>query len=65
MNVTDRRKITLEIGCCGDCPYYNWKPKQTSKRGCMKGANAAIGNGHFFEDCPLEFSVIEKEAGDA
>ena len=46
-----KRIIEIEIGCCGDCPYYNWK-----KHKCGQGA---IDNGddrdHFFADCPLKW----------
>ena len=25
------RYIKIEVGCCGDCPYYNWKKHKCSK----------------------------------
>lgn len=32
-----RRYIKIEVGCCGECPYYSWK-----KHKCGKGATAEV-----------------------
>lgn len=50
-----RRKIKLDIGCCGDCPYYNWK-----KHKCSEGASLELdARKPFYDDCPLDFEDYE------
>lgn len=44
------RIIEIEIGCCGDCPFYKWK-----KHKCSKGAvDEGEAQDHFYVDCPLQ-----------
>lgn len=51
------RYIKIEAGCCGDCPYYNWK-----KHKCGKGATKEITpQDHFYSDCPLEWEWKEEQ----
>lgn len=55
-----RRYIKIEVGCCGECPYYNWK-----KHKCSKGATAEVDYRiPFYDDCPLEWEEIEREEGE-
>lgn len=55
-----RRYIKIEIGCCGECPYYSWK-----KHKCSKGATAEVDYRiPFYDDCPLEYEEIEREEGE-
>lgn len=52
-----RRYIRIEVGCCGDCPYYNYR-----KHKCGKGAvNETRPFDPFYDDCPLEWEEIERE----
>lgn len=46
------RIIEIEIGCCGDCPYYNWE-----KHKCDKGAidEGTPRDRLFYKDCPLKW----------
>ncbi|WP_160202276.1 MULTISPECIES: hypothetical protein [Anaerotruncus] len=47
-----KRIIEIEIGCCGDCPFYNWK-----KHSCDKGAtNEGAPQDNYYADCPLTWS---------
>lgn len=46
-----KRIIEIEIGCCGDCPFYNWK-----RHNCNKGAkDEGNAQDHFYADCPLKW----------
>lgn len=36
-----KRIIEIEIGYCGDCPFYNWK-----RHKCNKGANHQFDHIH-------------------
>lgn len=50
------RYIKIEVGCCGDCPYYDWK-----KHKCKKGATKeAMPQDPFYDDCPLEWEEMEE-----
>lgn len=50
-----KRIIEIKIGCCGDCPFYDWK-----KHKCSKGAvDEGDATDHFYVDCPLQW----KECG--
>lgn len=43
-------KIEIELSCCGDCPFYNWK-----KHKCSKGAkNEGKAQDSFYSDCPFK-----------
>ena len=55
-----RRYITIEVICCGDCPYYKFK-----KHKCTKGATKETRRTDpFYDDCPLEWEEIEREEGE-
>ena len=48
-----KRIIEIEIGCCGDCPYYSWK-----KHKCGKGAtDEGKATDKFYADCPLKWRL--------
>lgn len=50
-----KRILEIEVGCCGDCPYYNYK-----KHKCEKGAiDEGEATDKFYVDCPLNW--YEKE----
>lgn len=57
------RIIEIEIGCCGECPYYSMK-----KHKCQRGAaDEGDPREHFFRDCPLpwhEISENDMDGGD-
>lgn len=49
------RTIKINLGCCGDCPYYNWR-----KHRCGKGANEeGAAQDNFYLDCPLDWEESE------
>jgi hypothetical protein len=55
-----KRIIEIEIGCCGDCPYYNWK-----KHNCGKGAKEeGKPTDNFYVNCPLNYREEEKNDAD-
>ena len=46
-----KRIIEIEIGCCGDCPWYSYK-----KHKCSLGAvDEGEATDTFYTDCPLEW----------
>lgn len=48
------RILEIEISCCGDCPYYDWK-----KHRCTKGAtDEGKTQEHFYKDCPLNWREV-------
>ena len=50
-----RRILEIEVSCCGDCPYYNWK-----KHKCGKGAEEeGKPSDSFYMDCPLKWKEVE------
>lgn len=50
-----RRTIEIEIGCCGDCPYYSWK-----KHRCSHGAiDYGDAQDNFYLDCPLKWHYTD------
>ena len=50
------RIIEIEIGCCGECPYYSMK-----KHKCQRGAaDEGDPREHFFRDCPLPWHEISE-----
>lgn len=56
-----KRIIKIEICCCGDCPYYDYK-----KHKCKIGAtDEGKPTDNFYADCPLaweeENEVTENE----
>ena len=57
------RIIEIEIGCCGECPYYSMK-----KHKCQRGAvDEGEPRDHFYRDCPLpwhEISENDMDGGD-
>ena len=57
------RIIEIEIGCCGECPYYSMK-----KHKCQRGAaDEGDPRERFFRDCPLpwhEISENDMDGGD-
>ena len=51
------RIIEIEIGCCGECPFYNWE-----RHKCDKGATDCGGAGsRFHKDCPLKWREVTKK----
>lgn len=48
------RIIEIEIGCCGDCPYYN-ATLDICKQGAMDEGKP---NDAFFADCPLKWREV-------
>lgn len=54
------RIIEIEIGCCGECIYYNLK-----KHKCTMGAtDEGSAYDKFYKDCPLKWrEVTEGENG--
>lgn len=48
------RIIEIEINCCGDCPYYNYK-KHRCDNGATDEGNATDA---FYADCPLSFREV-------
>lgn len=54
------RIIEIEIGCCGECPYYSMK-----KHKCQRGAaDEGDPREHFFRDCPLPWHEISENGMD-
>lgn len=57
------RIIEIEIGCCGECPYYSME-----KHKCRLGAvDEGDPREHFFRGCPLpwhEISENDMDGGD-
>lgn len=52
-----KRIIKIKTGCCGDCPFYNFK-----KHKCTKGAKEeGEAQDHFYLDCPLDWEEEQKE----
>lgn len=49
-----KRIISIEIGCCGDCPYYDWKWNKCSKGAKEKGS----WKEDFLLDCPLNWKAV-------
>lgn len=48
------RILEIEISCCGDCPYYDWKNHR-----CTKGAtDEGKAQEHFYKDCPLNWREV-------
>ncbi len=48
------RIIELEIGCCGDCPYYNYRIHR-----CKQGAtDEGKQTDNFYADCPLKWREV-------
>lgn len=53
------RIIEIEIGCCGECPYYSME-----KHKCRLGAvDEGDPREHFYRDCPLPWHELP-ENGD-
>lgn len=58
------RIIEIEIGCCGECPYYSMK-----KHKCQRGAtDEREARDHFYRDCPLSWREppenVDTDGGD-
>lgn len=48
------RIIEIEIGCCGECPYYSM-----GKHKCQRGAtDEGEPRDHFYRDCPLPWHEL-------
>lgn len=56
-NKMSKRIIEIEISCCGDCPYYDYK-----KHRCSKGAvDEGEPTDSFYADCPLTYIEFQRE----
>jgi hypothetical protein len=55
------RIIEIEVGCCGDCPFYNWR-----RHKCSKGAtDEGTPQDNFYSDCPMKWreKKVDGESG--